>query len=277
VKAVKARFQRNPARSVRKMAKDMEIAQTTMRRIVHDNLKLRPYKFYKAHMLNARLKQARWVKCKNLLERYADDHVQNILFSDEKVFNVEMKWNAQNNRIYAVQPSDIPPNARLRQRTLHPASVMVWAAVAMNGKSKLIFVDEGVKLRATNYISDILEPHLKPLGRKLFGNRRWSFQQDSAPAHRAKVTQQWCGTNLPEFISTQDWPASSPDLNPLDYCVWSRLEQLVCSKNYASISALKAALERGWASLDQQDIRAAVSSWRKRLRACVKQRGGHFE
>ncbi|CAK1585304.1 unnamed protein product [Parnassius mnemosyne] len=43
------------------------------------------------------------------------------------------------------------------------------------------------------------------------------FQQDSAPAHRARSTQNWLTARGIDFIGREDWPSSSPDLNPLDY------------------------------------------------------------
>ena len=56
----------------------------------------------------------------------------------------------------------------------------------------------------------------------LFHGQNRSFQQDSAPAHKPQTTQQWQETNVPDFISTSDWPSVSPDLNPLDYKLWSK-------------------------------------------------------
>ena len=38
----------------------------------------------------------------------------------------------------------------------------------------------------------------------LFHGQNWSFQQDSAPAHKAWTTQQWQETDVPDFISTLD-------------------------------------------------------------------------
>src|SRR6218665_1829341 len=46
------------------------------------------------------------------------------------------------------------------------------------------------------------------------------FQQDGAPAHTARVTQEWLHANCPEIIEKDRWPPNSPDLNPLDYHVW---------------------------------------------------------
>ncbi|XP_054718970.1 vacuolar protein sorting-associated protein 53 homolog [Uloborus diversus] len=38
------------------------------------------------------------------------------------------------------------------------------------------------------------------------------------------MTQDWCRTHFPDFISSAEWPPYSPDLNPMDYSVWSILE-----------------------------------------------------
>ncbi|RVE45972.1 hypothetical protein evm_009375 [Chilo suppressalis] len=48
----------------------------------------------------------------------------------------------------------------------------------------------------------------------------WVFQQDSAPAHRAKSTQDWLAAREIDFIRHEDWPSSSPYLSPLDYKIW---------------------------------------------------------
>ena len=38
------------------------------------------------------------------------------------------------------------------------------------------------------------------------------------------------------------WPSNSPDLNPMDYSIWSILERKVCSTRYNSLESLKEAL-----------------------------------
>ena len=101
-------------------------------------------------------------------------------------------------------------------RTQKPASVMVWAAVSQAGKSPLVFVPEGVKINKETYIETILEQTLKPWAKKTYGDKSWTFQQDGATSHTARVTQQWCEDNCPAFITKDQWPPSSPDLNPMD-------------------------------------------------------------
>uniref|UniRef100_A0A8R1IRH2 HTH luxR-type domain-containing protein n=1 Tax=Caenorhabditis japonica TaxID=281687 RepID=A0A8R1IRH2_CAEJA len=73
------------------------------------------------------------------------------------------------------------------------------------------------------------------------------------------------------------WPASSPDLNPMDFSVWGMLEGKIAGKVFATVDDLKAALEVAWASIDDGYLRRTVNSVKKRLRACVKARGSNFE
>ena len=97
--------------------------------------------------------------------------------------------------------------------------VMVWTAISKKGSFLLVFVEPGVKINSGYYKRHILEKVVKPQSQLIFKDTKWTFQQDSAPAHKAETTQNWCRKNLPDFISSQEWPPSSPDLNPLDYFV----------------------------------------------------------
>jgi len=51
------------------------------------------------------------------------------------------------------------------------------------------------------------------------------FQQDSAAAHRTRTTVEFLEREIPEFITLIVWPPNSPDLNLVDYSVWSILQE----------------------------------------------------
>ena len=63
---------------------------------------------------------------------------------------------------------------------------------------------------------------------------RWFYPgndlRHSAPSHRAKVTQQFLRQNTLDFIAADKWASYSPDLNPLDYCIWDILQDFVYTR-----------------------------------------------
>ncbi len=154
---------------------------------------------------------------------------------------------------------------------------MVWAAVTSNGKSPLHFVEPGVKIDQVYYRERILEGALLPWAKQHFGNRPWTLQQDSAPSHKAKMTQTWCRENLPGFIDAELWPPNSPDLNPLDYSVWSILEAKACAKPHKSLESLKRSLIVAWDEISEDTLRIICKKFPERLRAVIKNEGGYIE
>uniref|UniRef100_A0A914EK56 DDE-1 domain-containing protein n=1 Tax=Acrobeloides nanus TaxID=290746 RepID=A0A914EK56_9BILA len=91
--------------------------------------------------------------------------------------------------------------------------------------------------------------------------------------------------NVPNFIQVDispqrnngEWPPNSPDLNVMDYSIWSILEAEVCSKPHQSIEALKKSLVKAWNAIPQDIIDKAVDDFLKCLKKCIEAGGGHFE
>ena len=81
----------------------------------------------------------------------------------------------------------------------------------------------------------------------------------------------------PEFIPPTLWPPNSLDLNPVDYKVWSVMQEKVYKKWIKNIDELRARIPTAWDEMDERIIDAAIRQWRTRLRTCIKAKGGHFE
>ena len=276
-KAVAARVRRNPKRSIRKMSAEMKISRSSLDRVVKEELMLSSFKRRKVHHLNASIRKKRVDRSRVLKTRYANRTHENVLFTDEKIFTIEEATNSQNDRILARPSSDIFEDLRFVDRNHHPTSVMVWAGVSRNRRTKLIFVPPGVKISAETYRELILEPIVKKCGQKLFRNRPWTFQQDGAPAHTANVTQAWLRREIPDFWAKDEWPPSSPDLNPLDFCAWGILERNACAKAHTSLEALKLSLKREWDKIPQEVFRNAIDSFPSRLNRVISAKGGYIE
>ena len=50
--------------------------------------------------------------------------------------------------------------------------------------------------------------------------------QNNAPSHRPKAMQHFLRQNTPDLLA-DEWASYSPDLNPLDYCIWDIVQDLV--------------------------------------------------
>jgi hypothetical protein len=60
---------------------------------------------------------------------------------------------------------------------------------------------------------------------QIAGNCLYISQQDCAPAHNSKWTQDWNKQSLTEMCQKEIWPPSSPDCNRLD-CITSSVSEL---------------------------------------------------
>uniref|UniRef100_A0A914BWX2 DDE-1 domain-containing protein n=1 Tax=Acrobeloides nanus TaxID=290746 RepID=A0A914BWX2_9BILA len=91
--------------------------------------------------------------------------------------------------------------------------------------------------------------------------------QDGAPSHKAIETQDLIKDSFPEAIEVDispkrdngDWPQNSPDLNVLDYSLWSILENEACSKPHQSIEALKKSLVAAWNKIPEYLVKLYTS------------------
>lgn len=274
VKSTREKLRRNPRRSLRNFAKKGKVPIGTMSTILHTDLQTSAYKHKKKQLSSESSIEKRAQRGELILSRITASMLLNLIFSDKKKFNVQQHVNIQNDRIWLRKSEVEFWVVTLRQGA---ASVMVWATVTETGRSLLVFVDDGIKLNQENYRTSILESALLPWAQKHFKNRRWSFQQDSASAHGAKKTQEWMTENVPAFIAKEESPQSSPDLNPVDFAVWSILESKVSATHHTSLDALKKKLTKEWEKIPKRVIRDSCKAFSKRFQQVVDVNGGYIE
>ena len=87
------------------------------------------------------------------------------------------------------------------------------------------------------------------------------------PTDRKHVSTLPCETQRSHNVKVQRTAAHIPKL---DVIITSRTR-------IRDINHLRARLVEEWQKLDQKIIDCRVNQWRRRLRACVQEEGGHFE
>ena len=80
VKQVRERIRRNPRRSMRKLADELKISDRSIRRIVHDDLKMKAYKRRRVAGLTAAGRKKRLARCRDHLLRHARYDLERMVF-----------------------------------------------------------------------------------------------------------------------------------------------------------------------------------------------------
>jgi len=140
----------------------------------------------------------------------------------------------------------------------------------------LTSTDPGTKTDGCYYRDIILMQQMLPSIRSVAGDV-YLFQQDSAPAHRARQMVELLQQETPKFIAPNLWPSNIPNLNPIDYRIWGVMQNHVYQMPVRDVTDLKQRLIDIWNGLLPSIADDAVDEWWKRLRACKKEKGEHLE
>ncbi|CAF3861205.1 unnamed protein product, partial [Rotaria magnacalcarata] len=121
-------------------------------------------------------------------------------------------------------PTSADADARgdIKRKRKFSSKVMVCLG-ACSAKLKSLVILDKTFVNHEVYIKDVLPIALK-FGNKMLGDN-WTYQRVGATPHTHVLTQEWCAQHFPSFILKDRWPANSPDLNPLGYCIWNELVQ----------------------------------------------------
>ena len=203
-------------------------------------------------------KRISWCK---LYENKDLDFWKKIIFSDESIFCVQM--SLANRRIRRLSFQN-PYNEKFMVKTIkHPPYWMIWGCFKSNTLGPLNFIDGNVN--AQKYIS-ILNDSL--IG---FYQPNNIFQDDSAPAHRAKTVKDFLREHQ---IETLEWPSNSPDLNPIEH-LWAYMKMALRKKMITSKSQLKSEIANIWKNEISKDfLEKLILSMPSRIKECLKNKGG---
>ena len=195
--------------------------------------------------------------------KFRHQNWKQVLFSDEKTF--ELFATAHNQYIWAVAPDDVPGQPTVK----HPPKLHVWGGISYYGKTELYVFTGNM---TAEFYEGILKERLLLDGTRIFGGRRWLFQQDGDPKHTSHRVQHWLEQHV-RFISKRDWPPNSPDLNPIEN-LWAYLQQRVYARDPRTLAQLQRYVEEEWEAVPTEHVQRLVNSMPRRLAAVISKQGG---
>ena len=247
----------------------MRLSDNTTRRYLAKNEyyafrpRRKPY-LTKAHKL-ARLRFAR------RMQHWKLDDVACICFSDESTFEIGIDsrppW-VRRKRGQAYESRNLKPTFKSGR-----SAVGIWGAISMNFKSELLIVPRGARMNSQKYIGLVLNEKAHPFYQKVMeehGDAIW--QEDGAKYHTSKATR---SHQAALGMVILDWPAQSPDLNPIEN-LWRIMKLRISQRRHriSSIQEMEAVLQEEWDRLTPADWVNVVGSFAKRCKEVIKNHGG---
>lgn len=186
-----------------------------------------------------------------------------VVWSDESKFNVF----GNDGRPYVRRPPLKELDPRYTKKTVKHggSSVMVWGCFTASGVGPIVQING--KMTGEMY-RDILETHLN---REYADNLplAWIFQQDNDPKHCSRVVKSWFETNS---ISVLEWPAQSPDLNPIEN-LWGIIKRAVAARKPMNRSSLWEIIQQEWNKITPSQCEALVGTMTNRCAEVIRQKG----
>lgn len=189
--------------------------------------------------------------------KYIDFDWSKVYFSDETYVEIH---GTRNCRWFKKGHRPIEPRPKFSFK------VLFWASISTKTKSPLVSSD--VKMNSQGYCC-ILETHFLPFLTKT-RTKRFFFQQDNATAHTSKYTKEFLSK---KSIKTIDWPANSPDLNPIEN-IWSILKRSVSMRSPNNKNDLIGYTEDEWSKIPIETIARTIESMKTRILQVLKRNGG---
>jgi transposase len=238
-----------------------DVCLNTIANVIHSSSKLGSYWQTNKPFISKINQKKRVTWCKEH-ENCDQAYWRSVLWSDESPF--VLRYNGRK-RVWRLHNQRYDKFA-LKGSFKQDIKIMVWGCFG-DGKVGRLYHVEGI-MDAKVYMR-ILDNEMRPSYQSIFGKKRWIFQQDNDPKHKAKRTMEYLED---QNIPLMSWPAQSPDLNPIEN-LWSILDERCKERKSKNAGELYQILLETWNALDRDLLLNLADSMPHRIKAVLAAKG----
>lgn len=279
ISAAVENVEENSRLSIARRSQELGISESSLQRILHNDLGLKAYKIQLTHQIKPRDHEQRRLFIDWVLEMQRNDpsFFKKIILSDEAHFHLHGYVNRQNCRIWGSEN----PNA-IVEKPVYPQRVTVWCAFWAGGVIGPYFFENDAAvsvtvngLRYRKMITDFFWPEVEGKDTENF-----YFQQDGATCHTNRETITLLQSMFPGRVISRNgdfnWPPRSCDLSPLDFFLWGYLKDRVYASRPTTVEHLKDNIRSEIRCINSEMCENVMENFLKRMTICKKSRGGHL-
>ncbi|GFT09420.1 transposable element Tcb2 transposase [Trichonephila clavipes] len=207
--------------------------------------------------------------------KWATEHVNwrrnewsNVLFSDESRFSV----HPDNRRIFIWRDRGSRNNPAFVHESVRfcGGGVLVYGGISIDGRTDLYIIRDG-PLTARRYRDEILKPIVVPYAAAIRDD--FILMDDNCRPPRANLVEDFL---FEEGIVRMEWPACSPDMNPIEP-VWDALGRQVAGRQPPpkTLQELERALLEEGDRIPELVINSLIDSMLQRCSTLLDVRGKH--
>jgi transposase len=148
---------------------------------------------------------------------------------------------------------------------------MTWGCLTAYGTGELIRINGNIN--SASYIDILSKGLVKTIENFPLNPKKAIFMHDNAPPHMAKITKEWLKNNK---IKVMEWPAQSPDLNPIEN-LWEIIDKKIRKRTVkaSNCNELWEIIKEEWANIDEEIVRKLYISMTTRISKLYEADGGY--
>src|SRR5215469_12370996 len=205
-------------------------------------------------------------------QHWVEDDWKRVIFSDETKINRlgsdgrKWVWKKSCSSVGSILPQHVSKTVKY-----DGGNLMIWGCMTVHGVGWMCSIDGGMDATLyTSILDDYMFTTVDDFG---MGRDDFVFQQDNDPKHTSKLAREWFDKHSVELL---DWPAQSPDLNPIEH-LWQHLKRKLVAyeKHPTSMHELWQRVQTEWEKIDKDICAKLIESMPKRVAAVLKAKGGY--